>query len=140
MDWTASLSYPFKKYINHKQQHTKPVCLTSTGVGIGTSHTHTHTHTHPFNGPLSGTTRVSLYKKGKTNLDFTEARDSEWQWNPLRHMQVCTSHHSLRALNCNAICARHIMSHTPLYVTHTALYNKYWKDVQMFGRQPINFG
>ena len=23
---------------------------------------------------------VSLYQKGKTNLDFTEARDSEWQW------------------------------------------------------------
>ena len=26
---------------------------------------------------LSGTTRVSRYQKGKTNLDFTEARDSE---------------------------------------------------------------
>ena len=38
-----------------------------------------HTHTHPFNGPLSGTTQVSRYQKGKTNLDFTEARDSEWQ-------------------------------------------------------------
>ena len=49
------------------------------------------THTHPFNGPLSGTTQVSRYKKGKTKLDFTEARDSEWQWNPLGHMQVCTS-------------------------------------------------
>ena len=49
------------------------------------------THTHPFNGPLSGTTRVSRYQKGKTNLDFTEARDSEWQWNPLGHMQGCTS-------------------------------------------------
>ena len=49
------------------------------------------THTHPFNGPLSGTTQVSWYQKGKTNLDFTEARDSEWQWNPLGHMQVCTS-------------------------------------------------
>jgi len=38
-----------------------------------------HTHTHPFNGPLSRTTRVSWYQKGKTNLDFTEGRDSEWQ-------------------------------------------------------------
>jgi len=37
---------------------------------------HTHTHTHTLNGPFSGTTRVSRYKKGKTNLDFTEARDS----------------------------------------------------------------
>jgi len=34
---------------------------------------------------------VSRYQKGKNNLDFTEARDSEWQWNPLGHMQVRTS-------------------------------------------------
>jgi len=25
------------------------------------------------------------------NLDFTEARDSEWQWHQLGHMQACTS-------------------------------------------------
>ena len=46
-------------------------------------------HPHPFNGPLSGTTQVSRYQKGKTNLDFTEARDSEWQWHQLGRMQVC---------------------------------------------------
>jgi len=39
-----------------------------------------HNNTHPFNGPLSGTTQVSRYHKGKTNLDCTAARDSEWQW------------------------------------------------------------
>jgi len=44
-----------------------------------------HTHTHPFDGPLSGTTQVSQYQKGKTNLDFTEARDSGWQWHQLSH-------------------------------------------------------
>jgi len=33
---------------------------------------------------------VSQYQKGKTNLDFTEARDNEWQW----HQQVCTSLHA----------------------------------------------
>ena len=51
-----------------------------------------HTHTHLFNGPFSGTTRVNQYQKGKPNLelDFTEARDSEWQWYQLGHMQVCT--------------------------------------------------
>jgi len=43
---------------------------------------------------------VSQYQKGKTNLDFTEARDSEWQWLQLGHMQVCTllktaPHHSV---------------------------------------------
>jgi len=52
---------------------------------------HLHTHTHTFNGPLSGTTLVGRYQKGKTNLDFTEARDSEWQWHQLGHMQVCPS-------------------------------------------------
>ena len=36
-------------------------------------------------------TRVSRYQKGKTNLDFTEARDSESQWHQLGRMQVCTS-------------------------------------------------
>jgi len=50
----------------------------------------THTHTHPFNGRFSGTTQVSRYQKGKINLDFSEARDSEWQWYQLGHMQVCT--------------------------------------------------
>jgi len=33
---------------------------------------------------------VSRYQKGKTNLDFTEARDSGWQWHQLGYMQVCT--------------------------------------------------
>ena len=53
--------------------------------------THTHTHTHQFNGPFSGTTWVGWYQSDKINLDFTEARDSEWQWHQLGHMQVCTS-------------------------------------------------
>jgi len=40
---------------------------------------------------LSRITQVSRYQKRKTNLDFTGARDSEWQWHQLGHMQVCTS-------------------------------------------------
>ena len=48
----------------------------------------THTRLTAF---VSGTTLVSRYKKGKTNLDVTEARDSEWQWYQLDYMQVCTS-------------------------------------------------
>jgi len=47
---------------------------------------------------------VSQYQKGKTNLDFTEARDSGWQWHQLGHMpsasrsrQITTPapHHSI---------------------------------------------
>jgi len=40
---------------------------------------------------------VSRYQKGNTNLAFTEARDSEWQWRQLGCMQVCTS---LQTDNC----------------------------------------
>ena len=65
---------------------------TLTTVRPTESHSlHVHTYIQPFNGPFSATTRVSRYQKGKTNLDFTEARDSEWQWHQLGHMQVCTS-------------------------------------------------
>ena len=53
--------------------------------------THTHTRMHTLNGPFSLTTQMSRYQKGKTNLDFSEARDSEWQWHQLGHVQVCTS-------------------------------------------------
>ena len=49
------------------------------------THVHTPTPTHPFNGSFSGTTQVSRYQKSKTNLDFTEARDSGWQWHQLGH-------------------------------------------------------
>jgi len=44
---------------------------------------------HTFNCPFSRTTWVSRYQKAKTNLDFTEARDIEWHWRQLGHMQVC---------------------------------------------------
>ena len=39
-----------------------------------------------------GLPRWAGTRKVKTNLDFTEARDSEWQWHQLGHMQVCTLH------------------------------------------------
>jgi len=73
--------------------HTNNPSLIFTGrmLFLTPKYRHTHTCIHPFNGPFSGTSRVSQYQKGKTNLDFTEARDSEWQWHPLGDMQVCTS-------------------------------------------------
>jgi len=66
---------------------------------------------HAYNGPFSGTAPVSRFQKGKTNQDFTEARDSEWQWHQLGHMQVFNSlptdnhatsapHHSVGCLSC----------------------------------------
>jgi len=78
---------------------------------------------------------MSWYQKGKTNLDFTEARDSEWQWHQLGHMQtICTSLHtdnhastpprsfcrpdalpagqpSVKALNAHSVTWRHYSSH-----------------------------
>ena len=75
---------PFERY----HLNTQLCCLTCTEHKK--SKTEHKTHTHPFNGSFSGTTQVSRYQKGKTNLDFTEARDSEWQWHQLGNMQVCT--------------------------------------------------
>jgi len=68
-------------------------CVTHTRLFQPLTQTNISKNTlHPFNCPLSGTTRVSQYQKGKTNLDFTEARDSERQWHQLDYMQVCTLH------------------------------------------------
>ena len=62
--------------IKYEEQHQPHVIIEKgdTDKGVHTrTHTHTHTHT-PFNGPLSGTTLMSWYQKGKTNLDLTEAK------------------------------------------------------------------
>jgi len=32
--------------------------------------------------------------KGQNKMAFSEARQSEWQWHQLGHMQVCTSLHT----------------------------------------------
>ena len=77
---------------HHRRAHTHtPVLWPSSRTTQVSQYTHTHTHRQPFNGPFSGTTQVSRYQNGKTNLDFTEATDSEWQWHQMGHMQVCTS-------------------------------------------------
>ena len=63
------------------------LCSGALHVIQSTASKHTHTRLTALfrNYPLS------RYQKGKTNLDFTEARDSEWQWHQLGHMQVCIS-------------------------------------------------
>jgi len=76
--------------------HWSRAVLGIRSVQLGLSHVEvlklstTHTHTR-LTARFSGTTRVNRYQKGKTNLDFTEASKSEWQWQQLGHMQVCTS-------------------------------------------------
>ena len=45
---------------------TKAVFNDPESVSIVYTVTNMHTYIHPFNGPLSGTTRVSRYQKGKT--------------------------------------------------------------------------
>jgi len=65
--------------------HTQISLKHSLGSVEGSTHTHTR-----LTAFFSGITQVSQYQKGKTNLDFTGARDSEWQWHQLGHMKVCT--------------------------------------------------
>jgi len=62
------------------------IVLSSVDILI-TFHMHTHTR---LTALFPGLPRWE-YQRGKTNLDFAEARDSEWQWHQLGHLQVCTS-------------------------------------------------
>jgi len=50
----------------------------------------THTHT-PVQQPFFRDYPGKPVQKGKTNLDFTEATDSEWHWHQPGHVQVFTS-------------------------------------------------
>ena len=81
----------FKRQLTQCHRHDNCRSCDTSAIGVLENGSVNHTHTPPFNGPFSGTTQVSRYQNGKTNLDFTEARDSEWQWHQLGHMQVCTS-------------------------------------------------
>jgi len=49
---------------------------------------HTHTRLTVLCPGLPGWASTG---KVKTNLDFTEVRDIEWQWHQLGRMQVCNS-------------------------------------------------
>jgi len=70
-------------------------CLLSTSLVMLIFEFQKHARTHLM--PLCpGLPRFPSTRKVKINLDFTEARDSEWQWHQLGHMQVCTS---LQAVN-----------------------------------------
>jgi len=86
---------------------------------------YTHTHTHPFNGPLTWTTRVSRYQKSKTNLDLTEARDSEWQWHQLGHMQVCIL---LQTDN-------HTSTHPQFFPATQPTASKHWRPKQKINKR-----
>ena len=69
---------------------------------------------HPFNSLFSRTTWASQYQKGKTSLDFNEARNDGvlgWQWHQLDHMQttytslrISTPHHSFLQAGCSTWC------------------------------------
>ena len=98
-----------------------------------------HTHTHTFNGPFSGTTQVSWYQKGKTNLDFTVARDSEWQWHQLSHMEVapCSREITMPAPN-HAVFYRLDALHVAQPTASKHKHNKYTAHKQMYAKSKRN--
>ena len=85
---TNNISLPWQRPSTDRKTNFRPIVYgySSTDteklakLGMVDSEITGLTHTHPFNGNFSGTTQVSRHQKGKTDLDFTEARDSEWQW------------------------------------------------------------
>ena len=101
-NWTVSGRNRVQKSSQSKQ------CVGTKTSQLVQIHTHTHT---TFNGPFSGSTQVSRYQKGKTNLDFTGARDSEWQWHPLGNMQVCTRGVREQIFRTNSLPFQWLYSH-----------------------------
>ena len=81
---------------------------------------------------------MSWYQKGKTNLDFTGARDNKWQWHQLGHVQVCTSLHTdnhastlpltflqARCLFChptNSVKALKALKRVHIYITYSIIF------------------
>ena len=86
ISWAISKSAPRSRQITMPAPHHS-VFYRTDALPATQPTASNHTHTHPFNGPLSRTTWVSRYQKGKTSLDFTGARDSDWQWHQLGHMR-----------------------------------------------------
>ena len=83
------------------------------------------TYVHPFNGPLSGTTQVSQYQKGKTNLDFTEAKDSECSgisWAicksapSSRETTTPAPHHKVLQAGCPSCCPKKVFTDFQLQI------------------------
>jgi len=71
---------------------------------------------------------VSRYQTGKTDLDFTEARDSEWQWHHLGRMRVCTS---LQTDN-------HSSTHYSVFTGRTPFLPPNQQRQSTEGKQPIS--
>jgi len=99
---------------------------------------------------LSGITWMSQYQKAKTNLDFTEARDSEWHWHQLGYMQICTlpqtdNHTSTPPLNflqatcCSCCPTNSVKAIKALYTNYllTTKMNILFNDILTF-KQSLN--
>ena len=76
---SPTLDTPRGHWYKHKQRYQQIRCR----------HTHIHARLTAIFPGLPGW--ACRYQKGKIDLDFTAARDSEWQWHQQGHMQVCTS-------------------------------------------------
>ena len=88
---------PPRRRSTHKSQSPMKINTRRSKIRLTSASDH-HPGSPVEKGPLnvcvcvlSGTTQLSQNQKGKTNRDFTQARDSEWQWHQLGHMQVCTA-------------------------------------------------
>ena len=71
----------------HEHQQHQQHSQTHSRAALGKSHHDAHTRLAALFPGLPR--RAATNQNGKTNLDFTEARDSEWQWHQLGRMQVC---------------------------------------------------
>ena len=93
-DWAAATTKLLRRYAGNERivKLVRNSSATNRRHFLYIGGTYIHTYIQPFNSPFSGTTQVSRYQKGKTNLDITEARDSEWQWHQLGYIIYASLH------------------------------------------------
>jgi len=75
-----------------------------------TTFTHTHTHTQPFDGPLSGTTRVDRYQKKHSHTRTHP--DHQTSFINFLHLVHSTCHHIFFPYRPGITSMQHAASHT----------------------------
>ena len=87
--WSYNKTDEARSFVRHSNMMNLRLKMSHEGAAR-VRHFQLCTHTR-LTALFPGLPRSAGTRKVKTNLDFTEARDSEWQWHQLGRMQVCTS-------------------------------------------------
>ena len=73
------------------------------------------------------------------STDFTETRDSEWQWHQLGHMQVCTSLQTDNHANAPPLCFLQARCPSCRQTNSVKALKVHWPKIRTFSEPTANF-